>query len=85
MINMETEDLSFRIEYDDFSAVYSVTKNPKDGLPAYGIKVECGFKNSDCLENIFFTAEEAFERCKWLGENQVFTQGFRDVMADIMQ
>ncbi len=85
MINMETKNLCFKVKYDDFDAIYSVVESPKPELPAYGIKVECGDDNSDCMENIFFTAEEAYERCKWLGENEVFTQGFRDVMADIMQ
>jgi len=78
------EEMYIRVKYDDFTAEYSVSENHTEDMPPYGIRITCGEGDLQELENIFFTAEEAFKRCEWLAENEVFTQGFKDVMADIM-
>ena len=78
------KDMSIEVGYNDFTAVYSGVENRCDELPPYGIKVMCTDTGEEVLENIFFTFEEAYRRCEWLAENEVFSEGFKDVMSDIM-
>ena len=63
---------------------YDVTENEKENLPTYGIKVTYNDVMYEKMDNVFFTREEALNRCKWLVENEVAPEIFRDVMADIM-
>ena len=72
------------VKHENFTAEYMVIKNSGEDMPIYGIMVDCGDLGRDSLENVFFTADEAYKRCEWLAENEVFAQGFRDVMTEIM-
>ena len=82
--NKIKKEVSIEVKYSDFTAVYSVLEDRGEELPPYGIKVECTDSEARELKNIFFTFEEAYKRCEWLSENEVFPEGFKDVMADIM-
>ena len=52
--------------------------------PAYGIEVIHNNAVCEKMENIFFTKEEAEKRCRWLTENNVSPEIFKDIMADIL-
>lgn len=76
--------MKFVLDREDYVVEYYVTENVTDNLPPYGISVSCTDSETETMNNIFFTKEEAFERCKWLAENEVLPEIFRDMMEDIM-
>jgi len=76
--------MKFVLDKNSYVVEYVVTENKQDGLPSYGIKVMYNNAVFDKMDNLFFTKEEAAERCRWLTENEVLPEIFRDVMADIM-
>lgn len=63
---------------------YFVTENELENFPVYGIKALSNGIVYEKMDNLFFTKEEAINRCKWLARNEVLPEIFRDVMADIM-
>lgn len=76
--------MKFSLKQQDCVIEYSVTENLSEDLPAYGIKVTSDNTDVEKLDNIFFTKDEALERCRWLAEKEVAPELFRDIMADIM-
>lgn len=76
--------MRYVIEEIDSTVEYLVTENISDKLPTFGIMVTRNKETYDRLDNVFFTKEEAHERCRWLVENDVLPELFRDMMEDIM-
>ena len=76
--------MKYVIEVCDGIVEYRITENISSKLPSYGIMVTRNDEPYDRLNNVFFTKEEANERCRWLVENDVHPELFRDMMEDIM-
>ena len=76
--------MKFELRETNCVIEYDVTENEKENLPTYGIKVTYNDVMYEKMDNVFFTREEALNRCEWLVENEVAPEIFRDVMADIM-
>ena len=76
--------MKYVLNKNSYVVEYYVTENKQNGLPPYGIKVMYNNEVCDKMDNLFFTKDEALGRCKWLVENDVLPEIFRDVMADIM-
>lgn len=76
--------MKFTFENGKYEVEYLVSENVKENQPTYGILAKSNYGKEARLDNIFFTPEEALQRCQWLVENEVLPEIFRDVMENIM-
>lgn len=81
---MIKEKIKFVISNEDVN--YYVICTDDEGGIRYGIYSEVEKDKTDfsSVENVFFTEDEAFMRCKWLCKNNVYPVALLDTLRNMV-